>query len=85
MVNCKDCQGKKIVKNGCVRGVQRYKCKACGLNFIEGDKRFKRETTVKKALCVLLLQPWKSLIFNAWQNFRPLTLPHLSLDRQSDG
>ena len=48
------CNGQEIVKNGRVRGIQRYKCKACGLNFIEGDKRFKRETAVKKALCVLL-------------------------------
>jgi hypothetical protein len=28
--------------------------KGCGLNFIEGDRRLKPETDVKKALCVLL-------------------------------
>lgn len=54
MVSCKTCNEQEIVKNGRVRGIQRYKCKACGLNFIEGDKRFKRETAVKKALCVIL-------------------------------
>jgi transposase-like protein len=29
-------------------------CKACGLNFVEGDRRQKPETAIKKALCVLL-------------------------------
>ena len=54
MVQCKDCQGDKLVKNGIVRGEQRYRCKGCGLNFIEGDKRKRETAVVKKALCVLL-------------------------------
>ena len=37
-----------------VRGVQRYKCKECGFNFVQGDRRKKNETAVKKALSVLL-------------------------------
>jgi len=36
------------------RGAQRYLCKECGLNFIEGDARVKQTTTVKKALAVIL-------------------------------
>lgn len=54
MAGCKECGSEKFIKNGRVRGQQRYRCKECGLNFIEGDKRQKRETVVKKALCVLL-------------------------------
>jgi transposase-like protein len=31
----------KSVKNGFVFGVQRYKCKECASNFIDGDKRIR--------------------------------------------
>lgn len=54
MICCKNCESKNIVKNGLVREEQRYKCKRCGLNFIEGDRRYKSKTAVKKALCVIL-------------------------------
>jgi len=51
---CKNCKSETNVKNGIVRGEQRYRCKGCGLNFIEGDKRKRQTTAVKKALSVLL-------------------------------
>jgi transposase len=54
MPSCKSCQSKTNIKSGIVRGIQRYKCKDCGLHFVEGDRRNKPETAVKKALCVLL-------------------------------
>ena len=54
MILCKKCNSQKIVKNGSVRGVQRYRCKECSLNFVEGDVRKKPQTAVKKALCVIL-------------------------------
>jgi transposase-like protein len=38
-IKCKLCLGSKIVKNGFVRDSQRFKCRSCGKNFIEGDKR----------------------------------------------
>jgi transposase-like protein len=38
---CKDCESSKYIKNGFVQGVQRYRCKQCGCNFVEGDKRIK--------------------------------------------
>jgi transposase-like protein len=41
---CKECGANEYVKNGFVLGVQRYKCKECGTNFIEGDKRQKYTT-----------------------------------------
>lgn len=54
MVNCKSCGSKVVVKNGWVRGKQRYRCKDCGFNFVDGDKRIKQSTSVKKALAVIL-------------------------------
>ena len=38
---CKDCGCTRYIKNGFVQGVQRYRCKQCSSNFIEGDKRIK--------------------------------------------
>ena len=40
-VICKYCGSNKSVKNGFVKEVQRYKCKECKVNFVEGDKRQK--------------------------------------------
>jgi transposase-like protein len=51
---CKKCQGKESVKNGHIRGHQRYKCKTCGFIFIDGDRRVKPETAAKRALAVIL-------------------------------
>jgi transposase-like protein len=38
---CKKYGSNKSVKNGFVFGVQRYKCKECATNFIDGDKRIR--------------------------------------------
>ena len=54
MTQCKRCQSELTVKNGVVRGKPRQKCKACGYNFIEGDKRIKENLVVKKALATIL-------------------------------
>lgn len=51
---CKKCSSESIVKNGIVRCQQRYRCKECKLNFVEGDKRVKQTTSIKKALSVIL-------------------------------
>ncbi len=40
-IACKSCSSTQCVKNGFVYGTQRYKCKVCGVNFIDGDKRQK--------------------------------------------
>ena len=34
-LRCKGCGGEEHVKNGLMRGKQRYCCKACGLNFTD--------------------------------------------------
>jgi transposase len=54
MPECKNCKSKRVVKNGIVRGKQRYKCKECGYNFVEGDGRTNEKIAAKKAMCVLL-------------------------------
>lgn len=53
MVQCKKCKSENIVKNGKVRGKQRYLCKDCGYNFVEGDARTSEKIKAKKAMCVL--------------------------------
>jgi transposase-like protein len=59
-MNCKNCSASKVVKNGQVRGKQRYKCKLCGYNFVEGDNRVKYETSIKRAFAVILYSIGKS-------------------------
>ena len=34
-LRCKGCGGEEHIKNGFMRGKQRYRCKACGLNFTD--------------------------------------------------
>ena len=38
-LRCKRCGGEERVKNGFMRGKQRYRCKACGLNFTDTPPR----------------------------------------------
>jgi transposase len=54
MVTCKKCHSAYVVKNGFVRSEQRYRCKICALNFIQGDGRTSPQIAAKKALVVLL-------------------------------
>ena len=54
MSECKRCKSDKFVKNGMVRGKQRYKCTFCSLNFVEGDERSQELNGVRKALAVIL-------------------------------
>lgn len=54
MARCKNCSSENVVKNGIVSGKQRYRCKECGYNFREGDKRSNERIQAKKALCILL-------------------------------
>ena len=54
MISCKRCNSTRVVKNGFVRNKQRYLCKNCTYNFVEGDARRKESVAVKKALSVIL-------------------------------
>ena len=54
MISCKRCQSERVVKNGEVRGQQRYRCKSCGYNFVVGDRRVGESLAARKALAVIL-------------------------------
>src|ERR1700744_4279543 len=49
---CKSCQASNYVKNGVVRGLQRYRCRQCSCNFTA--TRAYREHPAKKVLALLL-------------------------------
>ena len=51
-LECKRCGSERQVKNGLMRGQQRYLCKACGLNFTDTPARGK--PLALKAAAVLL-------------------------------
>ena len=46
-MECKYCGSAKSVKNGYVKSKQRYKCKDCGRNYTEGDKRSSYDDSTK--------------------------------------
>jgi transposase-like protein len=56
-IGCKRC-GNDCVKNGIVRGKQRYYCKGCQYNFIEGDERKTRwhNANTKRIALILYLE-----------------------------
>ena len=49
---CKRCKSGKHVKNGLVRGLQRYRCKVCKCNFT--NTKMRRKHPSMKALSILL-------------------------------
>jgi transposase len=51
-LRCKRCGSEEQVKNGLMRSKQRYRCKACGLNFTDTPARGK--PLAMKATAVLL-------------------------------
>lgn len=60
MIPCKNCHKTNTIKNGYVRGKQRYQCHQCHYNFVVGDARHKASTECKKALSVILYALGKS-------------------------
>ena len=53
-MQCKKCSSEKVIKNGKVRGKQRFLCQECRYNFIETDMRTRPQDVEKRALAVLL-------------------------------
>jgi IS1 family transposase/transposase-like protein len=53
MIQCKKCKSTKTVKSGFVRQKQRYQCKDCGYNFVEGDDRTSPAIIAMKAMVVI--------------------------------
>ena len=54
MPRCKNCASEHTVKNGKVRRKQRFRCKECSFNFVEGDARTSEKIAAKKAMLILL-------------------------------
>ncbi len=52
MLKCKKCQSGKFVKNGFIRGHQRYKCRQCSCVYTDTKPRGK--SAAMKALAVIL-------------------------------
>jgi hypothetical protein len=61
-----------VIKNGFVRAKQRFLCKVCGLNFIEGDARTSEKIAAKKAMCIIFYMLSKASfntlaqLFDSW-------------------
>src|SRR5512135_1604446 len=51
-LGCPRCSGRRIIKNGWLRGEQRYRCKDCSYNFVDPPKPDR--PLVKKVLAILL-------------------------------
>ena len=58
MIVCKHCGKSNYVKNGFVRGNQRYRCRDCRYNFTDTRQRGRSEAT--KALAILLYSMGKA-------------------------
>jgi len=90
MPRCKNCNSEHAVKNGKVRAKQRYRCKECGFNFVEGDARTNEKIAAKKAMLILLYSLGKASfnmlarLFNTWpsQVYRWIVQEGLSLPDQ---
>lgn len=55
-IECKRCGSSDYVKNGFVHGMQRYRCKECSHNFVEGDKRQKYQLSDRLKVIKLYLE-----------------------------
>ena len=53
-----------------MRGNQKYLCKECGCNFIEGDRRTNEKIKARKALCIILYSIGQMSINNIAKIFR---------------
>jgi transposase len=90
MLKCKNCGSGRAVKNGKVRGKQRYRCKECSYNFVEGDARTNDKIAAKKAMLILLYSLGKASfnllarLFDTWpsQVYRWVVQEGLSLPEQ---
>ena len=53
---CSKCGHEKIIKNGIVRGLQRYQCKNCGYNYTVAHKSTAFSTDVKQQALHMYLE-----------------------------
>lgn len=76
MEKCKYCPSEKFVKNGFVRGVQRYRCGHCGKNQITGDRREKHDNKTRGQALAMHLHSGSLRSIG-----RTLKVPHQSVSK----
>ena len=54
-MHCKFCLDDRLVKNGFVRGKQRYRCQSCFKNQVLGDERVKYDNEIKRQAIAMYL------------------------------
>jgi transposase len=54
-ITCKRCKAAGCVKNGFMQEKQRYRCKACGYNFTQGDGRSDYDAQTKQLVVRMYL------------------------------
>ena len=54
-MHCKYCLDERLVKNGYVRGKQRYRCQSCFKNQVVGDKRVKYTNEIRRQALAMYL------------------------------
>lgn len=54
-MHCKYCYDERLVKNGFVRGQQRWRCQSCFRNQVAGDKRTKYDNKIKHQALAMYL------------------------------
>ena len=90
MPKCKNCASEHAIRNGKAREKQRYRCKGCGFNFVEGDARTNEKIAAKKAMLILLYSLGKASfnllarLFDTWpsQVYRWVAQEGLALPEQ---
>ena len=55
-MNCPKCNSEHHVKNGKIKGVQRYRCKKCGYNYTTERRSNEKPTSVKRQVLHLYLE-----------------------------
>lgn len=53
MVTCKRCGCQRVVKSGFKGELQRYECKECCCNFVEGDRRIGKDIEMKSLAAMI--------------------------------
>jgi transposase-like protein len=55
MEKCKYCYDERLVKNGFVRGKQRFRCQSCFKNQVPGDERAKYDNALRRRAMAMYL------------------------------
>ena len=57
-MNCPRCQSNGKVKNGFVKGIQRFRCKECQYNYSVTKRKGEYSEAVRKKPCIYIWKDW---------------------------